>query len=145
MNSSRAPLTPDNLCPVPEIPWEKLKASLTGELSLEATDREKHSEDASMFREEPLAVAYPKHELDCQTILRFCVEQKLSLHAWGAGTSRGGQPLGRGLIVDFRRHMNRILDFDEASGELRVEPGAYYSEVQKFLRPKGRSFPPDPS
>src|SRR5262249_21835756 len=31
------------------------------------------------------------------------------------------------------------------TGEITVEPGAYYSEVQKFLRERGRSFPPDPS
>ncbi len=49
------------------------------------------------------------------------------------------------LGVDFRKHMNRILSYDESTFELTVEPGAYYSEVQKFLKEKWRSFPPDPS
>jgi FAD/FMN-containing dehydrogenase len=125
--------------------WELLRKRLQGELSLESADRESHSEDASMFRVEPAAVAYPRDATDCAAILAFCREQEIGIHAWGAGTSRGGQPLGSGLVVDFRRHLNRILSFDENTGELTTEPGAYYSEVQKFLRARGRSFPPDPS
>lgn len=128
-----------------EIPWQLLAERLEGELSLQDADREDHAEDASMFRERPAAVAWPKNEHDCQRLVAFCLEHRVSLHPWGAGTSRGGQPLGRGLVVSFRRHMNRIVAYDETTGELTCEPGAYYSEVQKFLREKGRSFPPDPS
>lgn len=116
---------------------------LRGELSFEPRDREAHSEDASMYRREPLAVAYPRDAQDCAVILTFCRSENLSVHPWGAGTSRGGQPLGPGLVVDFRRHLNRILSFED--GILTVEPGATYAEVQKFLRARGRSFPPDPS
>jgi FAD/FMN-containing dehydrogenase len=131
--------------PAPVIPWDSLKNALEGNLSLEKTEREQHSEDASMFREEPLALAFPKNRLDCEKILLFCRTHGISVHAWGAGTSRGGQPLGRGLVVNFRRYMNGILAYNEATGELTVQPGAYYSEVQKYLRARGRSFPPDPS
>lgn len=127
------------------IPWETLKSRLQGELSLQSHDLNDHAEDASIFRELPLAVAWPANRADCETIVGFCREHKVSIHAWGAGTSRGGQPLGPGLVVSFRRHMNKILAFDEATGELTCEPGVYYSEVQKFLKAKGRSFPPDPS
>jgi len=127
------------------IPWEELEARLSGELSLQENTRKDHAEDASMFQQVPAAVAFPRHQGDCEAILAFCSRHNVSIHAWGAGTSRGGQPLGPGLVVNFRKHMNRILSFDEITGELTVEPGAYYSEVQKFLQPKGRSFPPDPS
>lgn len=130
---------------IKNIPWETLRGRLQGELSLQAQDLNEHAEDASMFRELPLAVVWPKNGDDCQRIVAFCLEHKVSIHPWGAGTSRGGQPLGPGLVVNFRRHMNRILGFDEETFELTCEPGAYYADVQKFLRPKGRSFPPDPS
>lgn len=126
-------------------PWKVLEQSLEGELSLQEQERENHAADASMFYEKPAAVVFPKHRRDCETVLAFCREHNVPIHAWGAGTSRGGQPLGAGLVVNFRRHMNKILSFSETTGELTVEPGAYYAEVQKFLRGKGRSFPPDPS
>lgn len=93
----------------------------------------------------PIAVAFPEDKEDLAQILAFASKYGISLHAWGAGTSRGGQPLGEGLVLNFRKHWNRILDFNAESGEVTVEPGLYYSELQKFLRAKGRSFPPDPS
>ncbi len=127
------------------IPWESLKSQLQGELSLQSHDLNDHAEDASIFHELPLAVAWPKNQKDCETILAFCREQKVPIHPWGAGTSRGGQPIGPGLVLNFRRHMNKILSYNESTHELECEPGAYYSEVQKFLKAKGRSFPPDPS
>lgn len=127
------------------IPWSILAEKLGGELSLQENTRKDHAEDASMFQQMPAAVAFPRHQGDCEAILAFCSQHEISIHAWGAGTSRGGQPLGAGLVVNFRKHMNKILSFDELTGELTVEPGAYYSEVQKFLLEKGRSFPPDPS
>lgn len=98
-----------------------------------------------MFRERPAAVAFPRHVRDCQAILAFCREHAVPIHARGSGTSRGGQPLGPGLVVNFRKHMNRVLGYDAATGEIVTEPGAHYAEVQKFLRAYDRSFPPDPS
>lgn len=126
-----------------EHPWHELK--IRGELTLDPKVRTQHSEDASIHRAEPLAVAYPYDREDLAEILLFCRTHRISVHPWGAGTSRGGQPLGTGLVLNFRRHWNRILGFDEATGEVRVEPGVLYSELQKFLRERGRSFPPDPS
>jgi FAD/FMN-containing dehydrogenase len=128
---------------VRNIPWAELK--LEGELSLDSSTRKQHSEDASIYREEPLAVAFPKNKNDLQEILAFARKYQISLHAWGAGTSRGGQPLGAGLILNFRKYWNHILRFEEKTQEVIVEPGVYYSELQKFLKTLGRSFPPDPS
>ncbi|MGE3260464.1 MAG: FAD-binding oxidoreductase [Bacteriovoracia bacterium] len=127
----------------PILPWNTLQ--LDGELSLLEQDRISHSEDASVHRLVPAAVAYPRTKRDLERILAFCRLHSLPLHGWGAGTSRGGQPLGNGLTVDFRKYFHHILGFDEASQELTVESGALYSEVQKYLRARGRSFPPDPS
>lgn len=126
-----------------EIPWASLK--LDGELQWDLATRQSYSEDASIHRRLPSAVAFPKNKSDLEAIVKFCREFDLPIHGWGAGTSRGGQPLGEGLVVNFREHWRAIKSFDESTGELTVEPGAYYSEVQKYLKERGRSFPPDPS
>jgi FAD/FMN-containing dehydrogenase len=123
--------------------WQELQ--LEGELSLAEADLQKHSEDASVHHHRPQAVAYPKTKKDLERIVAFCSNHKIPIHGWGAGTSRGGQPLGEGLVVNFRQHFNQILGFDEDKRTLTVQCGAFYSEVQKFLRAKGLSFPPDPS
>lgn len=126
-----------------KIPWESLK--LAGELAWDPETLRNYSEDASIHRRLPAAVAFPKGKADLEAILSFCRIHDVTIHGWGAGTSRGGQPLGDGLIVNFREHWHQIKGYDEATGEVTVEPGVYYSEVQKFLKARGRSFPPDPS
>jgi len=127
------------------IPWQELSEALDGDFSTENTILLQHSEDASIFQVKPLAVAFPKNKNDIKTALTFCRNHKIPVFPWGAGTSRGGQALGKGLILNFQKHMNKILDFDKRKGLLTVEPGAYYSDVQKYLQQQGRSFPPDPS
>ena len=127
------------------LPWQDLARRLEGDFSLEERVLKEHSEDASIFIRRPLAVVFPKSISDIRAALSFCTTHGIPLNFRGAGTSRGGQPLCAGLVLNFRRHMNKILGFNESTGELEVEPGVYYSEVQKFLATKGRSFPPDPS
>jgi FAD/FMN-containing dehydrogenase len=125
------------------IPWQKLK--LDGELSLAESERERYAEDASVHRAVPQAVAYPKNTKDLERIVAFCRSHSVPIHGWGMGTSRGGQPVGSGLSVNFRRYFSKIIGFDKETNELTVECSALYSEVQKYLRVLGRSFPPDPS
>ncbi|MCO5144256.1 MAG: FAD-binding oxidoreductase [Oligoflexia bacterium] len=127
------------------IDWDSLAQSLEGELSLDSKDIRAHQEDASIFQQTPTAVLYPKNTNDLKKILSFAREHKLTIHPWGVGTSRGGQPLGSGLILNFRKHWKKILSYDEASHEVTVEPGVLYSELQSYLKDKKRSFTPDPS
>src|SRR5262245_56555906 len=117
----------------------------SGELHVDGDVVHRHCEDASVYRIRPAAVAVPTSRDDVRAVIDFCRARRLTIHGWGAGTSRGGQPLGTGVVVDFRPRLKRILDYDAATGEVTVEPGVYYSELQKFLRGHGRSFPPDPS
>ncbi|SIN76200.1 FAD/FMN-containing dehydrogenase [Sulfurivirga caldicuralii] len=72
------------------------------------------------------------------------VEREFTLTPRGAGTSLGGQAIGEGTIVDFRRQ-NRILGYDEATGRVRVEPGVIQDDLNDFLKPYGRRFAPDTS
>lgn len=125
------------------IPWQELR--LEGELSLDLAERETHAEDASVHRHLPVAVAFPKNKKDLERLIAFCRDFGVPIHGWGAGTSRGGQPLGPGLVVNFRQHLRHIVGYNAETHEITVEAGALYSEVQKFLKARGRSFPPDPS
>ena len=119
-----------------EIYWEDLAEKIEGELSLDEATLKQHSEDASVFSIKPKAVLFPKNKDDVLAAIHFCRENSIPIHSWGAGTSRGGQPLGNGLVINFREHMNNILGYDEKNYTLTVAPGAFYSEVQKFLLEK---------
>lgn len=124
--------------------WARLQGKIQGELFFDLTHRQQFQKDASVYKILPSAVVFPKNLDDLHEVVTFARKSALSIHPWGAGTSRAGQPLGEGLIVNFRRHFTRILFYDEETFELTVEPGVAYSEVQSFLRERGRSFPPDP-
>ena len=64
----------------------------------------------------------------------------------GGGTSRTAGPLAvnGGLVLSLEK-MNKIIDFDEKSCILEVQPGVITEELNKFLASYGFFFPPDPS
>lgn len=73
--------------------------------------------------------------------LRACYdlarEAGLTLALRGAGCSYGDASLpGEGLCLDLRR-MNRILDFDPATGIAEVEPGVTVEQLWKKILPAG--------
>lgn len=102
-----------------------------------------YASDASLFEVRPLGVAFPKSTDDVVTLARYASETDLPLVARGAGTNVTGSALGRGLIVDFSRHMNQVVSIDEAT--VTVQPGVVLSQLNQQLREAGRYFPPDPS
>ena len=68
----------------------------------------------------------------------------ISITPRGAGTSLGGQAIGEGVVLDFRK-CNRILDYDKTTGRVRVEPGVIQDDLNDYLRPFRRRFAPDTS
>ena len=52
---------------------------------------------------------------------------------------------GDGLVLDFAKHMNRILEIDPESRTARVEPGVVLDQLQAAVKPHGLAFGPDPS
>ena len=65
--------------------------------------------DASAYSVEPAAVAFPRTADDVSAAVRICAERGVPIVARGGGTSLAGQTAGgRGLVLDFSRHMNAI-------------------------------------
>jgi FAD/FMN-containing dehydrogenase len=65
--------------------------------------------------------------------------------ARGAGTDQGGAALGAGIIIAFPAHMHRILELDNKSGVVVVEPGTNYGKLQQTLHTHDRFLPPFPA
>ena len=74
----------------------KLAASLEGEFFYDDTMRTLYATDASVYKEYPLAVCYPKTKKDIQSLIQFAHQHKTSLIPRTAGTSLGGQVVGGG-------------------------------------------------
>jgi FAD/FMN-containing dehydrogenase/Fe-S oxidoreductase len=65
--------------------------------------------------------------------------------ARGAGTSIAGNAVGDGIVLDFSRHMNRVLSVDADDRSALVEPGAILDSVSAAASAFGLRFGPDPS
>ena len=122
---------------------EDLADSLAGEIHTDAVTIALYSTDASLYEIEPVAVAFPQNSNDVATLARYCSENEIPLIPRGAGTGVAGGALGRGIVIDFSRHMNQVISVDDET--VRVQPGVVLAELNRQLRPYGRYFPPDPS
>jgi FAD/FMN-containing dehydrogenase/Fe-S oxidoreductase len=122
---------------------ERLSAALQDGLRTDEAIRALYATDASDYRELPLAVACPKDEAEIRTLIAFARENGISLIPRTAGTSLAGQVVGRGIIVDVSRHMNRILEIDAARARVRVQPGVVRNELNLALAPHGLCFGPE--
>ena len=65
--------------------------------------------------------------------------------ARGAGTSVAGNAIGPGIVLDFSRHLNRVVSIDPHARTAVVEPGVVHAALQRAAAPHGLRFGPDPS
>lgn len=121
---------------------EKLASQLEGSLQFDRLTKTLYATDASVYREMPLAVAFPKSESDIQKLIQFATEHCTSLIPRTAGTSLAGQCVGNGIVVDVSKHFTQILEFNQEERWVRVQPGVVRDELNRFLKPYGLFFSP---
>ncbi|MET9830325.1 FAD-binding and (Fe-S)-binding domain-containing protein [Streptomyces sp. NPDC006385] len=101
--------------------------------------------DASNYRVPPRAVAFPRTVDDVVAVVRACRETGVAVTARGGGTSMAGNAVGPGVVLDFSRYLNRILDIDPQTRTARVEAGVILDALRAATAPHGLTFGPDPS
>jgi len=104
--------------------------------------RQVASTDNSIYQVRPIAILYPRTGDDVTLLVRELADTDLSLTARGGNTGTNGQSLNDGIIVDFARHMRGIGAFDSDTDTITVEPGVVLDQLNAFLKPHGRFFPP---
>lgn len=118
---------------------------MRGEVSFDTTARALTTMDASNYRRVPLGVVAPRDAEDVAAALAVCRAHAVPVVARGGGTSIAGQATGTGVVLDFTRHMNRILALDPDARTAVVQPGAVLDRLQEAAAPHGLRFGPDPS
>ncbi|RUM56469.1 MAG: glycolate oxidase subunit GlcD [Nautilia sp.] len=106
-----------------------------------------YSYDATKKRYEPEAVVFPKNEEDVSKILKYCNKHKILITPRGAGSgfTGGSLPVNGGIILALEKHMNKIIEIDEANMVAVVQPGVINKDLQKAVEEKGLFYPPDPA
>ncbi|MCF8488538.1 MAG: FAD-binding oxidoreductase [Rhodospirillum sp.] len=125
-------------------------AGFRGDLLVDWGSRVTASTDNSIYQIVPDAVACPrdKEDLKCfLAVLNGSVFQHIALTGRGGSTGTNGQGLNGGVVVDFRRYMNRVLAVDPEGHWVDVEPGVVLDQVNAELKAMGRDvfFAPDTS
>lgn len=126
--------------------WARaLRGVIGGEVDTDARRRAEYSSDASNYRVLPQGVVFPRDGDEVAAVLGFARDEGLSVTARGAGTSVAGNAIGSGLVLDFSRHMNAVLELDAETRTARVQPGVVLAELQRRAAATGLRFGPDPS
>lgn len=123
-------------------------AGFQGEIETDRALRAAMSTDNSVYQIVPDLIVAPT---DAGDLVRFLAVmaapefKQFQITARGGGTGTNGQSLNRGIIVDMRRHMHRLLDIDAKAGWADVEPGMVLDDLNDRLRPLGWLFAPETS
>jgi len=122
-----------------------LRDRIRGDLLTDRFSLAAYATAACIYRILPLAVVVPKDVSDVVTAVKVAAELGVPVIPRGAGSGVCGQALGRGIVLDFTKYMNRILEIDAAGRLVRVEPGVVTGRVNQALAPHGLMLGPDPS
>ncbi len=123
----------------------ELRAAVRGEVDASSRRRAEYSTDASNYRVVPQVVVFPRDVEDVLAALEVARAAGVPLTSRGAGTSVAGNAIGPGVVLDFSRHVNRVVRLDPEAGTATVEPGVVMAALQAAAAPHGLRFGPDPS
>jgi FAD/FMN-containing dehydrogenase/Fe-S oxidoreductase len=120
-----------------------LAKGIAGEVRFERLDRALYSTDASVYQIVPLGVVLPKTPDDVVAAVKICARFGAPITARGGGTSQAGQSIGPGVILDFSKHYQRVLEINAAKKWVRVEPGCVLDDLNQQVKAYGLHFAPD--
>lgn len=123
-----------------------LQEHLRGEVLAGEQVRQYFSRDASVLTLKPDMVAYPFNTSDVRKIARFAWQlaekgHKLPITPRGGGTDSTGAAIGKGVIMSFTAHMNKILEVDTKQRLARVQPGVSLKTFQEAMQTHGLCLP----
>src|SRR5437868_1507985 len=123
----------------------RLRSNLTGDVLFDAFDRGRYATDASFYQIMPLGVVIPRTIDEALRALAIARDDGLVVTPRGGGTSQCGQTVNEAIVVDFSKHLNRILSLDVENRTCVVEPGIVLDDLNRQLKKHGLWFPVDVS
>lgn len=124
---------------------KELRDQIQGDIHFDPITRRVYSVDASIFEVEPLGVVIPKTKKDLIKAVRLISSYNIPMTVRGAATGITGSCLGRGIILDISKYLNRILEINIAQGYVVCEPGVVQDELNHQLSSYGYRLGPDTS
>ncbi|MBX2850721.1 MAG: FAD-binding protein, partial [Phycisphaeraceae bacterium] len=124
---------------------QALTQVVRGEVYADLTRRGMYATDASHYQVMPRCVVVPMDESDVAAAVRVARECNVPITGRGAGTSLAGQTFGPGIVLDFSKHMNEVLEVNAEEKWARVQPGIVRDHLNAQVAEQGLFFAPDPA
>jgi FAD/FMN-containing dehydrogenase/Fe-S oxidoreductase len=124
---------------------DRLAKAIQGDVLFDAFSRGRYSTDASIYQIEPVGVVVPKTLDEVRIAAEIARDEGVSLLPRGGGTSQSGQTVGRSLVIDFTKHLRRVISTDFEARTCIVEPGIALDELNRQIKASGLWFPVDVS
>ncbi|HEX4793823.1 MAG TPA: FAD-binding and (Fe-S)-binding domain-containing protein [Humisphaera sp.] len=123
----------------------ELRQAIEGQVRFDAGARALYSTDASNYRQAPIGVVVPRTLKDVETTIALARKYGAPILSRGGGTSLAGQCCNVAVVIDFSKHLRRILEIDPTRRLARVEPGCILDDLRGHACGRhGLTFGPDP-
>ena len=116
--------------------------NISGDWHNDAGTLEKFSRDMSAYRILPALVVEPKNEEDVLKTVQFTRNEGLSIVPRSGGSDLSGASIGPGIILNFKKHLNRLIVIGE---ETIVQPGMILANLVNQLNDHNLMLPAIPS
>ncbi len=125
--------------------FRALRKESQGEIRTDEYSRVLYSTDASIYSVMPHGVFFPASKDDVQAAVTLAASFGVPILPRTGGSSLAGQAVSQALVMDFSRHLNRILEVNEVERWVRVEPGLVLDQLNHHIAHTKLHFGPDPA
>lgn len=122
-----------------------LRDSVSGDVEFGSGTRAVYASDSSNYRQVPLGVVFPRDEADVVAAVKAAREVGAAIVSRGGGTGLAGQTCNVALVIDYSRHMNKILELNVEERWVRVQPGIVLDDLRAVTEQHDLTFAPDPA
>ena len=122
-----------------------LEKVVEGDVRFDAASRGLYTSDASNYRQVPVGVIMPRDADDVVRAVNVCRGHGVPVLGRGGGTSLAGQCVNAGVVFDFTRYMNKVVEINDSEKWARVQPGCILDHLRDEAGEHDLTFGPDPS
>jgi FAD/FMN-containing dehydrogenase/Fe-S oxidoreductase len=124
---------------------DELQSAVEGEVRFDAGSRALYATDGSNYRQVPIGVVIPTSVEDVVRAVEICRRRGAPILSRGGGTSLTGGCCNVAVVIDWSKHLNKVLSIDPAAKLARVQPGTVLDVLRTEAEKHHLTFAPDPS
>ena len=110
---------------------DELERDVEGEIRFDPGTRALYATDGSNYRHVPIGVVIPRTVDDVVATVAACRRHDLPVLSRGGGTSLAGQCCNTAVVIDWSKHVHRVLELDPEAGFAVVQPGIVRDDLDR--------------